>query len=333
VLELLLLFVLFIALMLIMISPLEALSWWAGWIKDDDPHDVDSFSAVIEEEAAAEAEHEACGPDAPHQVRQYVIFLTGIGGYDPARFLPEERLFMDRLQDTLPEAHLVDDVYPYATTERALTEGQLFGWFWRFISRQKESRRLIGFMINLRNLMQVLVSADPRYGPIYSRGISHILLRALKRHDYPFDSGMPVTLIGYSGGGELAVSVIDVLHDTLHAPIRVISLGGVMGNDPAIRAADHVYHIYGSRDNVQRLGWILFPGRWPISRRSTWNQAYAEGRITLVRLEGFAHNGPGGYLDDERQCEDGRTLMDCTLDTVRDLLQANPHAHPTPDSA
>ena len=89
---------------------------------------------------------------------------------------------------------------------RNLGEGSRFDRYWRYAINQKMQRRIVGLTINLRNLMQVLVAADPRYGQIYSRGVSNILLHALERHNYPFGSGMPITLIGYSGGAEMSIS-------------------------------------------------------------------------------------------------------------------------------
>lgn len=305
--------------LIVMLSPLETLSWWAGWNRLESP--AQTREAFFEYQADATGEGSA-------DIEQYVIFITGIGGYARDSFLPEERRFMDRLIAAMPTVKLVDDVYPYVSTERNLGEGSRFDRYWRYAIDQKTQRRIVGFTINLRNLMQVIVSADPRYGQIYSRGVSNILLQALQRHNYPFGSGLPVTLIGYSGGGEMAISAIAGLHRALQAPIRVISLGGVMGNDPAIADVDHFYHVYGAKDRVQMLGPILFPGRWRVSIFSWWNKARQDGTITVVHMGDIKHNGPGGYLDHESFLPDGRSYFDFTIDTISALIMAYPDVIP-----
>ncbi|MFC1960464.1 hypothetical protein ACFLYO_07115 [Chloroflexota bacterium] len=313
------LIIVLIIFLLVTLSPLESLSWWAGWNRLDSPEQTRNALFEILKNPPTEA---------PEGVEQFVIFMTGIGGYAQDSFLPEERLFMDKLIAAMPNIKLVDDVYPYAATARSLGEGARFDRFWRYAVDQKAQRSIVGFTVNLRNLMQVLVAADPRYGQIYSRGISNILLQALHRHGYPFGSGMPVTLIGYSGGGEMSTSSIAVLNRALQAPIRVISLGGVMGNDPAIAEVDHFYHIYGDKDTVQIAGPILFPGRWRVAIFSRWNKARKDGTISYVRMGDMVHNGPGGYLDHENFLPDGRSYIDFTVDTMTTLITAYPDIIP-----
>ena len=232
---------------------------------------------------------------------------------------------MDSLMAEMPDIRLVDDVYPYSSLERGLTEGRIFSRFWRFAINRKTHKSIVGFSINLRNMLQVFVAADSRYGPIYGWGLANILLHALVRHRYPFGSGMPITLIGYSGGGEMSAQSVQLLHHILQAPIRVISLGGVISNEPGLVDVDHLYHIYGDKDNIQRLGAILFPGRWPIASRSTWNKTRAAGKITMVPMGPFGHNGPGGYLDHTSFTDDGRSYFDVTVATIARLLHENPH--------
>ena len=313
---LVLLFIALSVLLLIMLSPLEALAWWAGWNKSDNPdQSTESWLSAIQNP----------NYESPGGVKQYVIFMTGIGGFSRDAFLPEERRFMDSLMTEMPEIRLVDDVYPYSSVEKGLTEGRLFSRFWNIAVEGKAHKSVVGFSINLRNMLQVFVAADSRYGPIYGWGLANILLRALVRHRYPFGSGMPVTLIGYSGGGEMSAQSVQLLHQILEAPIRVISLGGVISNEPGLVDVDHLYHIYGDKDKIQRLGVILFPGRWPIATRSVWNKACAAGKITMVPMGPFGHNGPGGYLDHTSLTEDGRSYFDVTVATIVRLLRENPH--------
>ncbi len=302
-----------------LLAPLESLSWWAGWYQDAD-EDEESDTVIIEQsndQSHMIVEHKG----QKRSVSQYVVYLTGIAGISGDTFLPEERALLDKLAERLPDAVLVDDIYPYAVTTRGLTGQRVFARFWRWLEQLKLRGSALAFLINIRNMFQVLVAADSRYSPIYSLGSANVVLRGLKRHGYPFGSGMPVTLIGYSGGGEMSIGTISPLKATLKAPIRVISLGGVMSSDPCLVDVEHLVHLYGEKDRVHLLGPVLFPGRWRVSVRSAWNEARRDGRITMVKMGPMAHNGPGGYLDATQHMPNGSTYLDFTVDTIARSVQ------------
>jgi hypothetical protein len=100
----------------------------------------------------------------------------------------------------------------------------------------------------------------------------------------------------------------------------VISIGGVMADDPGLLSLTHLTHLYGEKDPVQRLGGVLYAGRWPIMTQSSWNRAQADGRITLTSLGPMAHNGKGNYFDHEREMADGQSYMDRTIAAVAAVL-------------
>lgn len=293
-----------------LLSPLEALGWWAGW-----------FRGLEDAPPVAEASPPATPvPDT----RRYVAYLTGIASAAEGVHLPREQRFLEALAARLPDTVLIGDIFPYSITHRALTGQRVFAWFWRYIFSRKTQGSPVGFLINLRNLFQVLVSADSRYGPIYNQGGAALIINALRRHGYPFGSGTPVTLIGYSGGGQICLGAAPYLKAMLKAPITLISLGGVLCSDPGITAVERLYHIQGSRDWVQRIGEVVFPGRWPLLPNSTWNRARTQGRIEIIHPGPFSHTGKGGYLDDETRLPDGRTCLEVTLDTLVGLIQRCP---------
>ena len=60
-------------------------------------------------------------------------------------------------------------------------------------------------LIDWRNLTQVFVSMDPRYGPIYNKGIEEKLATVLEQQGYPVGTDRPITLIGYSGGAQVSL--------------------------------------------------------------------------------------------------------------------------------
>lgn len=285
------------------LSPFEALGWWAGWYGD--------------EERA-----EGTWPRRSRADR-FVVFLSGINSVSGEAFAPREVTFLARLKRELSDVNivLVDDIFPYSVTERALTGRRVFARFWRYAHKAKVSGPgLAGFLINIRNLWQVGVSADSRYGPIYNQGSAKMLLNGLQRHGYVPLSGVPVTLIGYSGGGQVALGAAPHLKSIIHAPISLISLGGVLSADPGLLTLEHLYHLYGKRDTVQRLGFLLFPGRWPLIP-SPWQRAKKRQLIELIDMGPADHTGPDGYLDEESFLPDGRSYLDQTVETMTRLIR------------
>ena len=53
--------------------------------------------------------------------------------------------------------------------------------------------------------IQLFVCADRRYGPTYNIGTAREIMRCLQRNGYQIGSGVPVTLIGWSGGAQIAI--------------------------------------------------------------------------------------------------------------------------------
>ena len=294
------------------LSPFEALGWWAGWYGD--------------EEGDEEREKKAGALELPNPkpvyAARFVVFLSGINSVSGESFAEREIAFLGRLKRELAgsDTVLVDDVFPYSVTERPLTGRRVFAWFWRWALRTKISGAgAARFLINIRNLWQVAVSADSRYGPIYNQGSAEMLVKGLRRNGYTVGSGVPITLIGYSGGGQVALGAAPHLERAVRVPISIISLGGVMSADPGLTTLEHLYHLYGVRDNVQRLGSIFFPGRWPLIP-SPWNTAKKRGVVELVFMGPPDHTGPGGYLDDVSRLPDGRSYLDATVETISRLI-------------
>ena len=282
------------------LAPLEALGWWAGWFRE-----VDAPDEVVQGEVSS-----------PSSAEHYLVFLAGIDSISGDAYAPHEVAFMARLKERLPDTEIVT-LYPYSVTNRPLTGERTFARVWRWVLKRKLSGgAAVGFLINLRNVWQVVVSADRRYGPVYNEGSAELIVRALEQRGYVWESGTPVTLLGYSGGGQIACGAASHLKDLLGAPLRVISLGGVMSSDPGVLSVEHLYHLYGERDGVQRLGAVFFPGRWALAANSAWNRAKAKNLITFVPLGPCKHTGPEGYMDADAFLSDGRSYLEGTLDTI-----------------
>jgi hypothetical protein len=299
-------------------APLETLGWWAGWYGDE-----------IDTSEATRPSRRAAGGAA---VSRYVVYLDGIA-QSSSRYTSDIEAFLDSLAPALPaDVKLVRGVMAYSVLNRPLEDDPILSRFWKLVdaSRSTHMNSLLGMFVNLRNVTIVAVSADPRYGPMYNFGIADIIYRSLIANGYEKKSGTPVTLIGYSGGGQMACGAAPFLKRALDAPVDVISLGGVIsGNDPILQL-EHLYHLVGDKDRVERIGPVMFASRWPIAPLSYWNRAKRLGTLTWVSLGPVAHQVPGGLLDPDARLPDGRSYLQQTLDYIHSILTDRFVAKTTP---
>jgi hypothetical protein len=216
----------------------------------------------------------------------------------------------------------------YSVINRPLDEDPILARFWQFIDTLRFGNKasLLGLIVNLRNVLIVAVSADRRYGPLYNHGIAQIIHDALLAAGYAPRSGTPITLIGYSGGGQMSAASAPILHAALHAPVQVISLGGVISGSCRFDRIQLLSHFVGTKDRVAPLGPILFPSRWRVAYKSPWNRALRTGRVRVYSLGPVGHQVPGGMLDPDAKLPDGRTNLRQTLDEIMRVLLASPVA-------
>lgn len=298
-----------------LLVPLEALGWWAGWYGDK--IDTKGHLGILEEEI----------PPQTNVVR-YVIYLDGIGQAS-YKYFPDGDRFLHELGAALPDNMvIIRGLMPYSVLNRPLTEGNgILASFWRFAERRSQSNTggifnaLLALTINIRNLLVVAVSADQRFGPIYNQGTAQVMYNSLINHGYKPGSGVPITLIGFSGGGQIAMGALSYLKQALdQAPIEVISLAGVISGNNNALLVEHLYHLVGDKDPVERLGPILFPKRWRIFFLSYWNRAKRMGKMTFVSLGSVGHMGAGGPLDANKFLSDGRSYLEQTVDIMSSIL-------------
>ncbi len=288
------------------LSPLETLSWWAGWTEEE----------IEQGDVATEP-----APTTPHSGRHYFVYLSGIASLSGRFLIPRERAFIRNLRKRYPEAVIIDDVFPYSPSGAPLLAGpRIFDRLWRLIQRMKlEGRQtMLSVLINMRNVFQVMVSADHRYGPIFNHGAANVIEAALLRGGYQRGSGAAVTIIGYSGGGQIAVGASPFLTARLDAPIDVISIGGVIASGPGMLTVRRLHHIFGDRDRIQKLGAIFFPERWALMPHSEWNVAKNHGRVVVHLMEDIAHAGVKGYFGLPKV--DGVSNNERTLGVVGKIL-------------
>lgn len=283
-------------------APFESLGWWAGWTGPDD---------MRAGRATRLGAHLA---PAAGQPAARIVVLFGINDAAEALRHAHERQFVADLARALPECRVIADLFPYSAFGAPLNGDRLLARFWEAVATP--SGRLTGILnlsINLRNFLQVLTSADHRYGPFYNFGLAQVVVDALLRDGYDPARPRPLVLVGYSGGGQLALASAGFIREALGVPVHVVSIGGFLASVPGLDGTARLTHIHGSRDWLQALGRILFPERWPIMRHSHWNRAEREGRIRFIGMDGVAHAGPAGYFGREATLADGRTHIAATV--------------------
>jgi hypothetical protein len=293
---------------LALVSPLESLRWWAG-----------------QSDEAARAAPQAAPPrsvPATLENARWVVWLSGIGSVPGQTEDPFEVKFLQELRERVPNVVIVDDAFAYSVRDNPLAGKQVLDAVLRTartdLEAGKTSRLVVGTTIQLRNTLQVAVSADGRYGPIYNLGLAEAVVKRLVARGYVVGGGEPVTLLGYSGGGQVSVGCARYLKQWLGAPITVISIGGVISSDAGLDSLDHLYHLQGGKDPMPGIGGVFFVGRWPMLKYSHWNHAVHEGRVTVIPTGPNGHMAESGYF--------GSPYIDHTATIVADLIKEIPDA-------
>ncbi|MGA4506532.1 hypothetical protein ACQB6R_13370 [Propionibacteriaceae bacterium G1746] len=307
------LFVLVLAVVVIawVLSPLESLAWWTA------RGEKQSAKAALEYEAAMEQ------PLGDERVRRvFVVYYSGIAAFDDDFLARAERPILRRLEQHFPEITVIEELYPYAVENRGLVDDRRSSPFWRWVVKGQKSKRwspLFTTVLNLRNIYQVLVSADPRYGPVYSAGIAQVAWTRLARNGY-IPGLDEVILLGWSGGAQIAAGAAWYL-GSAGARVTLVSLGGIFTSDPGLERCQRIIHLTGSKDwQSRQMAPMVFPGRRSWVKRSAWNRARAEGRVTEQVIGPFKHVGRGSYLSATRLA-DGRTYSEATSDALAEALE------------
>ena len=302
-----------------LLSPFESLGWWAGWSK----HTVDRELSGERDEVIhiAPEPGDAEEMDSAHQPSSFLVYLRGIATAEatPSR---REQGFLDYLSERLPGAAIISDVFPYSAINSPLTGERTFARLYQLLKKARTRYRssLFALLFVVHNLLQVAVSGDRRYGPIYNAGLAREIGFSLVAQGYTSGSGTPIWVMGWSGAGQMAVGAAHYLHQIFHAPVYVVSIGGVILDDPGIAEIAHLYHLEGSKDSFPRLGDFLSPGRWPIVRRSAWNKAMDEGRITKIDPGPMKHTGGGDYFDHKAMLPSGQSHAERTAEVIAGII-------------
>ncbi|MFE9624664.1 hypothetical protein [Streptomyces sp. NPDC006527] len=251
----------------------------------------------------------------------YLVYLDGIG----------KRRFRDTRDGgqlvkaviaAAPELRVLGQVQPYSPLADPLADRPVWAWL----------RRHVGLLLFLHNVMQIFVAADHRYRPLYNRAVGSQIATQLRLAGYRPGSGVPVVLLSYSGGAQVATGAVEELHTQLRSPLTVITLGGFHNGANDLTHAEQVHQLTSAGDRIERVGTWMFPQRWRLLRRSGWNRARRAGKLTVHRLDPATHLGPRSYISPGARLPDGRSHLDRTTDTVVSIIRARHGATATTDN-
>ncbi|GIH22664.1 hypothetical protein Aph01nite_09740 [Acrocarpospora phusangensis] len=248
-------------------------------------------------------------PDRPPAA--YLVYLDGIG---KRRFRDtrDGGQLVKALIAGAPELRVLGQVQPYSPLADPLGNRPVWKWI----------RRRVGLLLFLHNVMQIFVAADRRYRPLYNRAVGAQIANQLRLAGYEPGSGLPVVLLSYSGGAQVATGAVEELHSQLRAPVLLITIGGFHNGANDLTHARHLHQLTSATDWIERLCIWIFPQRWRLFRGSGWNRAVRAGKVTVHRLDPATHMGRHSYISPEARLPDGRTYLDHTADTVIALIRA-----------
>lgn len=259
----------------------------------------------------------ARGADPDRPPAAYLVYLDGIG---KRRFTDtrDGGQLVRALIAAAPELRVLGQVQPYSPLAAPLAGRPVWD----------RLRRYAGLLLFLHNVMQIFVAADRRYRPLYNRAVGAQIAGQLRLAGYRPHSGVPVVLLSYSGGAQVATGAVDELHAQLGTPPLLITLGGFHNGANDLSRAAHLHQLTSAHDRIERVCAWIFPQRRRVFRRSGWNRARRAGKITVHRLDPATHLGRRSYISPDAHRPDGRSHLDHTTDTVLALIRATSPAGP-----
>lgn len=255
----------------------------------------------------------ARGADPDRPPKAYLVYLDGIG---KRRFTDtrDGGQLVKAVLDGAPELRVLGQVQPYSPVAAPLVDRPVWEWL----------RHHVGLLLFLHNAMQTFVAADSRYRPLYNRAVGAQIADQLRQAGYEPDNGIPVVLLSYSGGAQVATGAADELYAELRAPLLLISIGGFHNGANDLTHVARMHVLTSTRDRIERVSAWIFPERWRLFRRSAWNRAVDAGKVVVHRLEPATHVGPLSYISPTAKLPDGRSHLDRTTELVLATVRAFP---------
>ena len=155
----------------------------------------------------------------PAEQGHYLVYLSGPAS--AAQMSSVVETLVERLAERIGRTRVIWQIYPTGG-QHGPDQGRRFSRVWQALARwkfEKNRLRALAFGINLRNAFQMFVSSDRRYGPVFNLAIADQIAAALIRNGYAPEHRRPVTLLGWSGGAQIAAGAAWYLA-ALGIPVR-----------------------------------------------------------------------------------------------------------------
>ena len=261
-------------------------AFWNGWLGElPDP------ASMFAEQATSAAKPSA---------RCYVVYLDGIH-QSTEQHPPRVAALLAELAAQLPAGTvLIEAIETYTISPAELAADAGSRWFWRRLFALQESHPnplvsgTCAALVQANNVIKVGISADRRYGPILNYELALKVAQRLVEGGLRQDSDQRIVLLGYSGGGEMAMGMADVLQVICRCPVQILTFCGVFSGNQRLSQVAGIAMVVGSRDPVAALGQLRFPGRSPLLPLSNGNQARLAGGVRRQVVAGMGHNGRSG---------------------------------------
>jgi hypothetical protein len=273
-------------------SLVSQFAFWEGWIEG------------LQEPAKLFASGPAAG--ARHH-QHYVVYLDGIHQKE-SDHPPRITDFLCRLERALgPHTRLVRAIETYTVLPVGLAEDAGSAWFWRrLLSLQEQHPNglvqvLAATLVEANNVIKVGISSDRRYGPILNVELALKVAERLAEVGFHPSSSAPITLLGYSGGGEMAMGMADYLRRICGCPVRIVTFCGVFSGNQELAKVEGITTVVGSRDPMELVGRLAFPGRSPLLPLTRWNKALSAGTVRRALIPGMTHNGNQGPFSERHR--------------------------------
>lgn len=268
----------------------------------------------------------ARGASADRPPDAYLVYLDGIGKMKFRDSRDGGRL-VDQLVARAPELRVLGHLLPYSPVARQLLDRRGAVWL----------RHHAALVLFVYNVLQIFVAADSRYRPLYNRAVGRQISAQLHHAGYRPRSSVPVVLLSYSGGAQLATGVVRELSTILDPPLTLITLGGFHNGANDLTGIRALHQLTSDQDRIARIGRWMFPQRWPLLRRSAWNRARRANTIVVHDLDPLHHVGPLSYISPDAHLPDGRSYLDRTVDEIITIIRTTvttpPPLHASPHGA
>ena len=258
--------------------------FWEGWMNGlPDP------SRLFTADGEASGRHQ-----------HYVVYLDGIHQSEESH-PPRVSDFLGCLEESIAEdTMLVKGIEAYTITNAGLRSTTFAGWLWQRLFALQEHhpnglvRFICAFCVQANNVIKVGISSDRRYGPVMNYELALKIARRLDAIGFRPHQASRIILVGYSGGGEMAIGTAEILQQLCRVRVQVITICGVFSGNGELESVNDVAMVVGSQDPVAALGRIAYPGRLSFLPLSNWNCWQRHHSLQRYMIEGMSHNGSSG---------------------------------------